>query len=442
MFNSYINRFNKMFESINSDTIKTYARLGESNSFIRKRKMPLSDTILCTLSKKGLTTAMELHQYFAQKGAEHMSISKQGYLQQRKKLNYEVFSFLNNEYLKNFYKSSEPILWNDYLVFAVDGSKAEVPNSNENRSFFGECSNNHVNGEVRALVSGIFDVFNHFFLDIQIGSIKTSESELAKQNVYAIKKILPDTSLIIIFDRGYPSIELIHFLEKNEIQYLFRLSSNDYIKERKSMVTRDESVKLMHTNSRLTKIKKNHPEVVEELKSAKYTQTRIMLSKLPSGNEFALMTNLPTKFNGKEIENLYFKRWEIEKKYHTLKNKMKFESVTGKSTLYVYQDFWAQIVIYNMIQDVINSSNRNIEENSMNQEYKYPLKINENMAIGLFKERFIKLLIEPNDRIREKKLLQLQRAIEKYIVPVRNLKSKDRKHNLSNKYQNNQKSSF
>lgn len=58
--------------------------------------------------------------------------------------------------------------------------------------------------------------------------------------------------------------------------------------------------------------------------------------------------------------------------------------------------------------------------------------------IGLFKEKFIKLLIEPDDRIREEKLIQLQ----KYVVPIRNLKSQDRKHNLSNKYQNNQKSSF
>lgn len=442
MFNSYTNRFKRMFESINSDTIKAYARLDKSNSFVRKRKMPLVDTILCTLSKKGLTTAMELHQYFSQKGVNHMSISKQGYLQQRKKLNYNVFSFLNKEYLQDFYYSSEPILWNEYLVFAVDGSKVEVPNSDENRLSFGECGNNHSNGEVRALVSGIFDVFNHFFLDLQIGSVKTSESDLAKQNIYALKNILPNYNIIVVFDRGYPSIELIHFLEKNEIKYLFRLSCNDYKKERELMVTKDESVKLMHTNPRLTKIKKNHPEVIEELKADKYTQTRIISSKLPSGNELGLMTNLPEKYSGKEIENLYFKRWEIEKKYHTLKNKMKFESITGKATLYVYQDFWAQIVIYNMIQDVLHASNRNIEKDLASHQYKYPIKINENMAIGLFKEKFIKLLIEPSDRIREKKLLQLQEEIKKYIVPVRNLKSHARKHNLSNKYQNNQKSSF
>lgn len=121
---------------------------------------------------------------------------------------------------------------------------------------------------------------------------------------------------------------------------------------------------------------------------------------------------------------------------------MKFESVTGKATLYIYQDFWAQIVVYNMIQDVLHSSNEKITKNPKNQNYKYPIRVNENIAIGLFKEIFIKILIEPNDTLGEKQPIELQKSIEKYVVSLRNLKSYDRKHNLSNKYKNNQKSSF
>jgi hypothetical protein len=443
MINNYNERFTKIVKAINSDAMKEYARLNHPKSFSRKRKMPLKDIVLCTLSKKGLTTSMELHKYFIEKGAaSSMNISKQGYLQQRKKLNYEAFSFLNREYLQDFYSSDEPVLWNNYMVFAIDGSKVEVPNSDENRVAFGECGNHHSKGEVRAMASCMFDVFNHFFLDLQIGSIKASESELAKQNIKAAKGMLKDTEFIIVFDRGYPSIEFVHFLEKNNLKYLFRLSSNDYKKERELMTGMDESIKLIHTRARLAKIKKNHPEVVEELKTKGYTSTRIITSILPSGDEISLITNLPFEISGKEIVSLYFKRWEIEKKYHTLKNKMKFESITGKATLYVYQDFWAQIVIYNMIQDVLNASNEELTKESKIQEYKYPIRINENIAIGLFKENFIKILIEPNNKGREEKLIQLQQAIERYVVPLRKLKSQDRKHNLSNKYKNNHKSSF
>lgn len=39
---------------------------------------------------------------------------------------------------------------------------------------------------------------------------------------------------------------------------------------------------------------------------------------------------------------------------------MKFESVTGKSTIYVYQDFWSQILAYNMIQDIRKSADKEV----------------------------------------------------------------------------------
>ncbi len=99
-------------------------------------------------------------------------------------------------------------------MFAIDGTKTEVPNSDENRTHFGESGNQHSSGEVRDLVSCMFDVFNKFFLDLQIDSIKASESEMAKQNINAVKEILHDNPFIIVLDRGYPSIEFVNFLKK------------------------------------------------------------------------------------------------------------------------------------------------------------------------------------------------------------------------------------
>jgi hypothetical protein len=62
---------------------------------------------------------------------------------------------------------------------------------------------------------------------------------------------------------------------------LFRLSSNDYKKERGLMTKMDEATKSIHTSSRIAKIKKNHPEIVSELKEKKCTNTRIITSNLP-----------------------------------------------------------------------------------------------------------------------------------------------------------------
>ena len=178
------------------------------------------------------------------------------------------------------------------------------------------------------------------------------------------------------------------------------------------------------------------------MKEKGYTNTRIMTSMLPSGNELTLMTNLPFEFSQKQLEDLYYQRWEIEKKYHTLKNKMKFESVTGKSTIYVDQDFRAQVLVYNILQDIRKEADEEVSVRGRKKGSKYPMHTNENIAIGLFKEQMIKLILEKNAVRRGQLLFKLQTEMEEYILPQRNLPGKERKKNLSNKYKNNQKNSF
>ncbi len=166
--------------------------------------------LLCCLSKKGLTTTFELRNYFKEKGDLSMQLSVQGYLQQRKRLNPEIFPYLNRKYLMDFYRSDEPRLWKGYLLIAIDGSKAEVPNSKDNREAFGNSGNQHSGkGQVRALVSGMYDVLNHFYLDIEIEHICISENELAKRNLKQLKKIGIKKPVVAVFDRGYPSLEFI-----------------------------------------------------------------------------------------------------------------------------------------------------------------------------------------------------------------------------------------
>jgi hypothetical protein len=67
--------------------------------------------------------------------------------------------------------------------------------------------------------------------------------------------------VLAVFDRSYPSIEFIEFLETEGIHYLIRLSSNDYKAERKQMQSEDDNVILKHSSAHLQKIRKKHPEL-------------------------------------------------------------------------------------------------------------------------------------------------------------------------------------
>lgn len=91
MDKSYEKRFQIFSESLSDSELANYARTNGNNTFSRKRKMPLKDMLLCRLSKKGLTTTLELRNYFKDKGELSMQLSVQGYLQERKRLNPKIF---------------------------------------------------------------------------------------------------------------------------------------------------------------------------------------------------------------------------------------------------------------------------------------------------------------------------------------------------------------
>jgi IS4 transposase len=66
---------------------------------------------------------------------------------------------------------------------------------------------------------------------------------------------------------------------------------------------------------------------------------------------------LKEEFDTKDITNLYERRCGIEVSYNTLKNKIKIESFTGFLPSFVYQDFFAQTFIYNILQDTLYNNN-------------------------------------------------------------------------------------
>lgn len=443
MEKTYSRRLKKLREAMAGVAIRQKSRQAgvEGKTFSRDRKMPLKDILTSSLSKKGLTNVMELRNYFREKGSE-MEITKQGYLQQRKRLNPEVFTYLNDEYVKDFYQAGEAELWNGYLLLAVDGSKAEVPNAQENREHFGSCGNQHTTGEARALVSCAYDILNGFYLSMEIGHIRSGEIALAKKNLEHLKEIGIEQPVLVIFDRGYPALEFIDFLEREGLYYLFRLSSKDYKAERKEVQGNDAEIVLKHTGPRLDGIRRKHPEKYADMLNKKETRTRFIRGSLPTGAELALLTNLPAQFPQDDLLALYYRRWEIEKKYHTLKNKIKFESVTGKASVYVYQDFRSQLLVYNMVQDIRRYADDEARKTGIRKGLKYPLRTNENIAIGLFKEQMIKILLEESPDRQAELLYQLQSDMERFVLPIRISPGRQRNKIISNKYKNNLKHSF
>lgn len=111
MNGDYKERFTRINQLITGEGINEYARKTGSRTFGRKCKMPLSDLLAYTLSKQGLTTELKLQKYYQSRRRTEKRVSKQGYLQLRKRLNPEVFRYMNQECLCGFYGGAAPKTW-------------------------------------------------------------------------------------------------------------------------------------------------------------------------------------------------------------------------------------------------------------------------------------------------------------------------------------------
>jgi hypothetical protein len=415
---------------------------GDSRSWTRDRKLPLPNLLIGILDQAGLTGAMEIRRIFKAEGKDpDEAVSNQDYLARRRLLNPKIFRVSNRIYLKPFYEGEEAKTWNGYLALAADGSKFEVSNSKENKERYGRIGKGPESSVSRCLYSALSDVLNGFILHITIGSVSGNEIEEAEKNIKESREVTGKRPVVVIFDRNYPSLQLIHFLEKLRIKYVIRLKSKDYKAEMAIAGEGNENIEIVHTRMRIYEMKKKYPEEAEELAGEKSTRARVIKLRFKDGDGF-LLTNLEDTITSESIGNLYRRRWAVEERFNTLKNKMKGEYTAGKSASYVEQDFWASVVVHNIIEDLLNQANPEVADAGEKKGLKYKMHVNESIAIGHFKDQFVSLALEADDQQRGRLFDKLLSDIEAYTLPYRSTPSKPRRWNPVNKYKCNQKPSY
>lgn len=134
---------------------------------------------------------------------------------------------------------------------------------------------------------------------------------------------------------------------------------------------------------------------------------------------------------------LYFERWGIEIAYDVIKNKLYIENISGKSKIIVEQDFYSQMLVYNMVGDLKNAANLEVDKRK-NPNLKYAYKVNINVLVGTFREYMIKVAIEENLEEAERLHTWMFEEIMENLVPVRpNRKYPRKEYKGRNKYRDN-----
>lgn len=427
----------KAKEKITSEAFKEKCKKAITD-FTRKRKMDFVKLIHYILNKKGLSTNMEINNFF-DKIEEDTEMSAQALLDQRLKLKPEAFVELNEDYLKGFYseyKDKGAKNYKGYILKAIDGTDIEIPNTERSKETFGRVKGKKGESIPRASVSMCYDVLNGYIIDVIPEKYRTKEIDMAKRHIKKDQEITEGYKSIYIMDRNYISIDFLTFLQRNNIKYLIRSKTRYFKQETEKMKTNDEIVEIARTKERMRRDNFADEETRNYAKENKI-EVRIIKHKLKKGKEEYLITNVK-EFSTEEIFEMYGKRWNIETLYDNLKNKLQIEKFTSSKEDIIKQDIYASTFVYNMVQTMKNEAQEKIEQ----KKYKYEMKINTNVSIGLFKNEMIEILLEDNNIKRLRKYNKLSKKILKYRIPIRKDREYEIKWRPDNKNSYNKLKSF
>ena len=265
----------------------------------------------------------------------------------RKKLFWRVFdSLLMNavQLAYDIWPNSPEYTWHGMTVIAFDGSKYNLPASDEIRKTFDPESGLDFPGKghyPQCLVSTAFDVFRRLPIARTINPIQTGNE---REDVKTLLPHLPKQPQVLLFDRGYPSYDLIHYLTHHDQshQFVFRCPASSTFKMVEDFIKSglQDALIWLDTASHI----KTKPSDAGQQKSIKL---RVVRLKSPDGTLSVLITNLLncTAYTSQSLIELYFRRWRIEEQYRDEITHLDIETFHSQSVNGIKQELLAVIVM-------------------------------------------------------------------------------------------------
>jgi hypothetical protein len=362
--------------------------------------MGLPKLIVFMLNLVRTSTQTALDRFFGLIGEPQTHMTQQSFSEARQKLRPEACRELMEFSGEQVY-TCDVDTWHSMLVVAIDGSKIQLPDNKDLLDTFGGVGRNASSPTAQA--SFAYDILNGLVIDAQIEPLAVDERTLALRHVQRIKEIPNLPGALLLFDRGYPSFDLMGSLHCDGLKFLMRLRS-------KFNLDIDSLGHGVHKYA----LRKGDNAIA--LRVIKFT--------LPGGKTETLITNLTDARMGiKAFKQLYALRWGIETKYGEVKLKLELENFSGYTETAIRQDFYITVTLANLVSVAAHEAQPVIDLAHEGKDNKHQYKVNINHTIGSFKDSFILALLDCSPKRRAKKVDDIIHLICYHAVPERHGRS-------------------
>ena len=410
-------------KSYNVDKYKT-----DPERFTRNSKLVFDDYVLYAIQNEGRTTAVEANSYLNKYANDDMmTITKQAVSFQRSFIEPMVYQDMMSDTLIRMKEDGAyPEGFKDLLVMGVDGSDLDVPPNMITINEFNVPKDTLVyNQPAQTLCSIVSDLYNNYIWDIELADANDDERSVFLEQLNTLDQKIDLSETLLIFDRGYASIELFLECLSKGTYFIFRLKSNVYTKERNKMLSDDEYVNLNLNASRTKNIR--NPIIQEQIKTMTHLRLRIVNIPITLKNGKTiietLITNLPPeKANPYELKELYHKRWDVERNYDKMKNILEIENYSGYRKRIIKQDTYAQAFLLNFLHSVKHDYEKEIpEEKKTSKNGKLSYQINVNTLAGFMTDEMPKLLSD-DPQTRKNTIKKLEKLATTNLAPSKTKK--------------------
>lgn len=373
--------------TIHSEEISSAAKTSV-RGFTQPRKITLQDVLLFYIFRHCETTNKDITSYFSK--VDKPKVSKQAMFKALNKTNPDVFPLIIHEFARDFYVSQEYRTLDGWLVLACDGTKMDLPPTDELKERFGGPSNRKIEEasklrKAQANCSVLMDVMNHIVLDAVIQPYAQSELPTLYKHLDNCKELLQGKKVMLLCDRYYASAELFLYCKIHGYRLLVRSKSYIY-KEQISKIEKDGDIQLNIDNAWKRRLKReecrdyvaNNPQL--NLRVVKnhyeYTLDGKKKTKEPIKVDAIYLTSLSKEeFDSDEIISLYHtRRWDNETAYFDIKSHLEAERFNSGKYNIVVNELYGKILcysicglIYNKVTDIVIEK----RQDTLSNKYEY-----------------------------------------------------------------------
>lgn len=252
----------------------------------------------------------------------------------RKKLDESIFKELNAKIINTYEVEQGGQLWKGHRLFAVDGTKLNLPRQLLNKPYTLPSDNAYY---PQGLVSCLYRLKSKIPYDFDLAAHK-NERTMALSHLKVLQK-----EDVVVYDRGYFSYAMLYYHLQAEVDVIFRLPKNSFkvIDEFFNSNTNDQIVTLEILKNRHKKIHSKYPDII-------FKPLKIRLIKYHySDTTYVLGTTLLDKeeYKTKEFCDCYHSRWGIEELYKISKILIDVEDFHAQSERGVKQEIFSHFVL-------------------------------------------------------------------------------------------------